>query len=131
MEAKLKHLELIQAVINRMAFNSFSLKGWSVILVSALFALAASDPDTPFFYLAYFPNIAFWVLDAYFLQQERLFRKLYDAVRVLPEEAIDFSMNTAPYTQQVQSWLRTAFSRTLIIFHGIVTLIITLVVLAI
>ena len=34
-----KHLELIQGVINRMASNSFQLKGWSVVLVSALFAL--------------------------------------------------------------------------------------------
>ena len=38
-----KHLELIQGVINRMAGNSFHLKGWSVVLVSALFALAASN----------------------------------------------------------------------------------------
>ncbi len=41
MEAKLKHLEMIQGVVNRMASNSFQLKGWSVVLVSALFALAA------------------------------------------------------------------------------------------
>lgn len=29
-ENKLKHLEMLQAIINRMAVNSFSLKGWSV-----------------------------------------------------------------------------------------------------
>jgi len=39
---------MIQAVINRMASNSFLLKGWTVMLVSALFALAA------FFALALF-----------------------------------------------------------------------------
>lgn len=38
---KVKHLEMIQAVINRMAQNSFLLKGWSVVLTAAIFALAA------------------------------------------------------------------------------------------
>jgi hypothetical protein len=42
MERKLKHLELIQGVINRMAHCSFLLKGWSVILISGLFALGAA-----------------------------------------------------------------------------------------
>jgi hypothetical protein len=36
---KEKHLELIQAVISRMAGNSFLLKGWSVTLAAALLAL--------------------------------------------------------------------------------------------
>jgi hypothetical protein len=45
MESKLKHLELVQGVINRMAGNSFILKGWSVTLTSALFALAAKDAN--------------------------------------------------------------------------------------
>ncbi len=32
MEQKIKHLEFIQAAINRMAGNSFLLKGWTVTL---------------------------------------------------------------------------------------------------
>jgi hypothetical protein len=32
---KIKHLEMIQAVISRLANNSFLLKGWSITLVSA------------------------------------------------------------------------------------------------
>ena len=39
MEVKLKHLEMIQAVITRMAKNSFLLKGWSITLTAAIFAL--------------------------------------------------------------------------------------------
>ena len=72
MESKLKHLDLIQGVINRMANNSFLLKGWSVTLISALFALAAKDSNSLFIYLAYFPCVAFWSLDGYFLWQERM-----------------------------------------------------------
>ncbi len=35
-EAIAKHLEFVQAVINRLAGNSFLLKGWSITLVSGL-----------------------------------------------------------------------------------------------
>jgi len=34
MENKVKHLEMIQAVIARMATNSFMFKGWAVTLVA-------------------------------------------------------------------------------------------------
>ncbi len=111
---------MIQGVVNRLSNNSFLLKGWTVILVSAFFALAAGGTQIYFLYLAYFPAVAFWVLDGYFLHQERLFRKLYDHVRGLDENAIDFSMNTAIVKDQVDSWFKVTFSLTLMIFHGTV-----------
>ena len=120
MEKKLKHLEMLQSVINRMANNSFLLKGWSVVLISALFALAAKDSQIYFIYLAYFPSIAFWNLDGYFLWQERLYRKLYDKVRLQDESEIDFSMDTRPVVGEVESWSQAAFSKTLRVFHGAV-----------
>ncbi len=118
MDRKVAHLEMIQGVINRMAGNSFSLKGWSVVLVSAIFALAAAHTQILFIYLAYFPSLAFWILDGYFLRQERLFRKLFDRVRALDESAIDFSMDTSVDATHVESWGRVSFSRTVLIFHG-------------
>lgn len=127
MEKKTKHLEMIQGVINRMASNSFSLKGWNVVLVSALFALAAKDSNTDFILLAYFPALAFWILDGYFLQQERLFRKLYDRVRAMKEEEIDFSMDTSPVTKEVKCWGCVCFSKTLFVFHGVIILAISVV----
>jgi len=122
-----KHLELIQGVINRMAGNSFQLKGWSVVLVSALFALAANDARVHFVFVAYFPAIAFWVLDGYFLRQERMYRKLYDAVRQQPGPESDFSMNASKYKEEVDSWLGTCLSDTLLIFHGVVLAVIVAV----
>lgn len=127
MEAKLKHLEIIQDVINRMANNSFLLKGWSIVLVSALFALAAKDSNKLYIYLAYFPTIAFWVLDGYFLRQEKLYRKLYDKVRNTDDSKIDFSMDTSSVTKQVSAWSEVVFSKTLSIFHGVIVLTILLV----
>ena len=45
MDAKIAHLQMILGVVNRMAGNSFMVKGWSVTLVAALFALAAADTN--------------------------------------------------------------------------------------
>jgi len=120
MEKKIAHLQMIQAVVNRMSVNSFLLKGWSVVLVSALFALTAGQSKKLFVYLAYFPAIAFWALDGYFLHQERLFRALYDRVRTLEDSQIDFSMDTSVVSSKAGSWAGAAYSMTLLIFHGAV-----------
>lgn len=120
MENKRAHLEMIQAVVNRMSVNSFLLKGWSVVLISALFALAAGGCQALFVYIAYFPAIAFWMLDAYFLRQERLFRKVYDRVRHLAETDVDFSMDTSVVDGEVAAWSAVVFSKTLLLFHGTV-----------
>ena len=127
MEKKLKHLEMLQAIISRMATNSFLLKGWNVVLVSAIFALASTESKSALIFLAYLPAVMFWLLDGYFLRQEQLFRKLYDKVRATSENDIDFSMNTIPVETEVASWLRVAFSRTLLLFHGAILLTITAV----
>ncbi len=92
MEEKLKHLELVQGVISRMASNSFMLKGWAVTLVAGIFALAAKDADRLYFIVAYIPILIFWGLDSYYLLQERLYRSLYDKVRNTQSDKIDFSL---------------------------------------
>jgi hypothetical protein len=117
MEKKLAHLKLIQTVIARMGSNSFLLKGWSVTLVSALFALAAKDTKPTLVLIAYLPGLAFWTLDGYFLWQETLFRRLYDNVRGLSEDQINFSMSTAGLPDLPQ-WLSRTLSKTLVLFHG-------------
>ena len=115
MSHKITHLQLIQGVINRLAGNSFLVKGWSVSLVSALFALAATKTDELFIFLAYFPVVSFWFLDGYFLYQERLFRDLYNKVRELDEGEIDYSMDTREFNR---GWIGATFSNTLCLFHG-------------
>ena len=109
---------MIQNVVTRMSVNSFLLKGWSVVLVSALFALAAANSKILFLYLAVFPALAFWVLDGHFIHQERRFRDLYDRIRGLDEEQIDFSMDTKSLKNWRNSWVVSVFSLTLLIFHG-------------
>jgi hypothetical protein len=124
-EDQRKHLELIQAVINRIAGNSFLIKGWSVTLVSALFALAAKDADQRFVVISYFPCIMFWVIDSYYLSQERRFRALYDSARHASNA--DFSMDTSAVRKPANSWASAFLSRTMLLFHGLILTVISLV----
>lgn len=118
MNRKQSHLEMIQGVINRLSQNSFLLKGWSVVLVSGLFALSANNTNILFIYLTYFPVISFWFLDGYFLRQEKLFRALYDHVRDLDKKEINFSMDISKVEKKVSSYFEVVFSKTLFVFHG-------------
>lgn len=118
MENKIRHLELIQAAIIRMAGNSFLIKGWCITLVSALLGLAAKDNDKKFIIVVLFPVLMFWLLDAYFLRQERLFRQKYKEITKSTDEFTDFSMDISTMERQVDSWLRVAFSKTLFLFYG-------------
>ena len=70
----------------------------------------------------------FWALDAYFLRQERLFRKLWDRARE-PDAKIDFSMDTRPFNDEVDSARKVAWSPTLKLFHGTITGMIVVVIL--
>lgn len=117
MDSKLKHLEFIQGVINRLSTNSFLLKGWSVILISALFALSASNSNVAFVLLAYIPAVVFWALDGYFLSLERDYRRLFETVRKRDNADIDFSMNIKDLEKEKHPWLSSTLSKTLIPFH--------------
>ena len=94
MENKIKHLEMIEEVIERMSNNSFQLKGWTVTLVTIVGALAAQGSDKRFFLLVFIPLLAFWFLDSFYLQMERKYKVLYKNVCDKDEKQIDFNMDT-------------------------------------
>lgn len=121
-----RHLELVQSVVARMAANSFLLKGWSITLAAGLFALAAKDSKPQFLMIAYLPTLAFWALDAYYLRQERLFRCLYNAVRRgEPGEA--FSLETARFKGDTFGWPRTLLTPSIAGVHGTIVLLVLIV----
>ena len=119
MDAKLKHLELIQGVVNRLAADSFRIKGWAVVLVGALLVLVVREDRAALAAIGFIPVALFWGLDAYFLWQERLFRALYDHVRLLPPDEIDFSMDASRVADGwTRTWQDALFSRTLLLFYA-------------
>lgn len=126
MENKLKHLEFIQGVVNRLASASFRMKGWSVVLVSALLVLSARAPSFEPGLVSLVPVLVFWGLDGYFLSQERLYRDLYDVVRQRAEKDIDFSMDVATLRAGrlwSGDWCSAVRSRTLWPFYGMLALL--------
>lgn len=121
-ESKHKHLEFIQAIVTRMGGNGFQLKGWAITLVSAILALASSKDAIGKFYLtliALIPVFMFWMLDGYFLWQERLFRGLYNDVAKKDAGQIDFGMDIRPYMKGRNTWRKSIFSKTLNVFYGV------------
>jgi len=96
------------------------LKGWSVTLVAALFALAARDANSRYVYIAYLPVLSFWGLDGYFLMMERQFRSHYDRVRQTPPAETDFSMQIE--RGGVREWARSSFGHPMCLFHSVLLL---------
>ena len=114
----LKHLEFIQAVITRLANDSFLMKGWALTVAGAFYGFAVKGTTWQVAAIGLMPVVVFWGLDAYFLRQERLFRGLYDQVRQHNPAVEPFAMNTAAYAVGVASWRHTLLSRTLAPFYG-------------
>jgi hypothetical protein len=124
-ENKRKHLEFIQAVVNRLANTSFLLKGWSITMVAGLFAFAVKTDGLPILAMALLLTLVFLFLDSYFLWQERLYRQLYEQVRLLDEPEINFSMDASSFAAS-EKWWPALFSLTLAPFYGAVVTIITI-----
>jgi len=81
-------------------------------------------------YLAYLPVITFWMLDGYYLYQERLYRKLYSHVRKLDSNDIDFDMNATTFKgKDGASWAKSVISKTMLMFHGILVFTVIIVML--
>ena len=116
-EYMLKEIDIIQDIIKRMASNSFMIKGWTITLVVVVLLLKGSKYQV---FIALIPLILFWFLDAYFLWQERMYRKLYKWVisnRLKTDEYL-FDMDASRFKDKVPSKCKIMFSITLGWFYG-------------
>ena len=118
-----KEVDIIQGIINRMARNSFLIKGWTVTLVVVSLLLKGNKYHV---ILAFIPLLIFWFLDSYFLWQERMYRKLYQWVIENRPTTNDnlFDMNALRFKDEVHSKPRIMFSVTLGWFYGSITLMV-------
>ena len=83
---------MLQQVITRMGSNSFSLKGWSVGMIIAIYAFAGKNSHKAVI-ITLIPLMVFWALDSYYLILERKFRALYNSVRIKNDDDINFDMD--------------------------------------
>lgn len=133
MDAKVKHLEMIQNVIARMASNSFALKGLTITLVVGIFAFIKKDLDKICVIVAFIPIIVFWLLDSYYLMQERLYRFLYEQVRNLDDTNVNFSMKVNPedFKEEKSILLNCIFSKTELWFYFPLAILIFIILIVI
>ena len=117
-EVWLKHLEFIQAIIARLANNSFLMKGWAITISGALYGFAASHLSWPIAAVGLVPTASFWYLDSYFLMNERLYRRLYNDVALNGSRVPPLSLDPSAYRKESALW-PVLFSHTLAIFYGV------------
>lgn len=124
-EQKQCHLGFIQGVITRMAANSFLLRGWSITLVAAIFSLAANDSDSRIIIVSYFSVLFFWSIDAYYIRQEKLYRKLYEEVAHDRFPSDRYSLDTAAVDLLIPSVRDIFIAKNTIAFHLPIVLTVT------
>ncbi|MEV5121916.1 hypothetical protein AB0K49_03770 [Streptomyces decoyicus] len=126
---EVKHLEFLQAVIARHANTSFVVKSWAMTVSGAFIAVATRGPSWKTAVVALGLAAGFWLLDSYYLGQERKFRTLYEKVadRRTPQVP-PFTMDAEQHGDRVP-WRDVALSRTMLLSYGVLVAIDTMTVL--
>lgn len=122
MDAKLKHLEFIQAAIARMATNSFLFKGWAITIATGLAAFGTAKDKPALLLVALIPTLLFWALDGYYLWLERGFVALHQQVAAKNEADIDFRMDIDK-TNAASKWFKTCWRPHVWLFYGSIMVI--------
>ena len=134
MEELHKEIDLIQGCINRMAQDSFLIKGWTVTLFAVVLALLPEKVEqTNKIFLGIVMlaiSIMFWYLDSFFLATEKNYRKMYSWIlqeRPKGNRQLLYELNFKEYESKANltstSMRGVAFSKTLRYFYGIPTAI--------
>lgn len=83
-ENQIKSLEFLQNIISRMANNSSNLKNIAIAIVAAIIGYYGNINNTnsvisnkPFVVII----LILWILDSYYLKQERIFKYIYNYVK--------------------------------------------------
>jgi hypothetical protein len=129
-DLRLRYLTDIQSVIGRLSQNSFIIRGWSVTLVSIIFAIVGAQRGDSRGYalLAIPPALIFWGLDTYYLRRERLFRRLYATVG---QEALTdtgqgrrlFEMDADEFAGAVPTYRATLFAGHIVVIPAMLTVL--------
>lgn len=79
-EDRRKHIELVSAIVGRMAKASSTAKGWSITIAGAAFGAALVRDSWYLFVLGLVGLVVFASIDGLYLHNEKKFRDLYDAI---------------------------------------------------
>lgn len=103
-EDRRKHLEFIQAIIARMSAASANAKGWLLPVVTATYGYALTKDSWPVALLGLGASAIFAFIDAHYLDEEKKYRRLYNAVaggeQQIPPFSLDPSQADRPLPKQ-------------------------------
>ena len=122
-DTKLKHLEFIQNVIDRLSQKSFLVKSWSITTITALVAFGINNSNYKIFIIGVPISIIFWCLDGKYLWLERVFINLYNAV--INDNVSDMSMDISSFKENTPK--RKAFFRPTILLVYLPQIIILII----
>ena len=131
-EDRIRHLEMIQSVITRMASSSAMTKNLCMIICAGALAFAAQNQNPEVTVYAAVLTAFFWFLDAKYLQQEKWFRDIYNREKDKPiTQPADFVITPNPAIMGAttvaygfKSWSTRAFYPPLIMFLLVVTIVV-------
>ncbi len=114
-DLKVKHLEMVQGVVTRLAGQGATIKNYCITVTTAIcgFAITLHRPVVAL--LALFPIMIFAALDAQYLRTERRFRGLFDKIRCedwVKPPSFEISLSAAPkigYVSVLRSWSIVVF----------------------
>jgi len=92
---RIKHMDLIQAVIARLASEAALVRGWALTVAAAFYGFAAKNLNWRIAAVGLLPVIAFWWLNVYCLWTEQKYRCLYNRVATSAESVEPFSMDAS------------------------------------
>ena len=132
---RIKHLEMIQAVVARLGSNGFLIKGWAVTVAGFFLGFGVNREKWGLALAGAAPTVLFWLLDASFLRNERLFRDLFDRVRKGGEDPFYMGATAPHYLDRIKAeattgeraenigsrWL-TLWREALVLFYGSILL---------
>lgn len=106
-EILLKELDLISSCINRMANNSFLIKGWYVTILIGVLTIFTSKDNYKVFSLLIILliiTIIFGLMDMYYLYLEKKYRRKYEWVIKKRWNSKEFVFNLNPHEKGM--WLK-------------------------
>jgi hypothetical protein len=92
---RIKHMELLQAVIARLANEAALVRGWALTVAAAFYGFAAKSLNWRIAAVGLLPVVAFWWLNVYYLWSEQKYRRLYNRVALADEGVPAFSMDAS------------------------------------
>jgi hypothetical protein len=116
-DLRVKHIEMLQTVISRMAGYGASFKSYCITVATAVVGFAFTLHRPVVVAIALLPILAFAMADAQYLRIERRFRGLFDLVRKQDWDAMpsfEISLQNAP----AESFLSSATSWSIVSFYA-------------